>query len=452
MLLACVAPAIAADQRPPVDKVAEARRIGAYYQHRYGFNGEIVLAHGDAILSDETYGLAHIELPVALTPGMRFAIGSFTKQFTAAAILWLQDHGKLRVTDRIAGFLPKPLPATWANITIEQLLVHSSGIPDDVLMDDYPQFRIDPHSPEELIRAVQDKPLKFAPGSRYDYTNIEYVILGAIVEKAGGESWAEFIKGHFLNPLHLQDTGIGGTPQVIERHVSGYVTSHGALTKAVTADPSVLGAAGSMYSTGADLARWVAALQGGKVLHAATLKAMDTPRIETAGYGAFIETLSGAPVIGHGGDLPGFHTQVYFFPGSGDTVVVLSNISRSRPLESPGTYGVTNELLELEADPNGIRPSTGRVASVERASLDALGGTYAMEGSSTSLGITTDGDGLVLATPGQPPVHLKPETKDKFYAAEQNMEVEFGEGTMTLYNYTYEQRTVWARSKAAPGP
>lgn len=438
----------AQSEQPGVDKATEVKRIGAFYQQHYSFNGEIVLAHGSAILTDQAYGLAHIELPVALVPGTRFAIGSFTKQFTAVAILWLQDHGKLKVTDRIGSHLPAPVPASWANITIEQLLVHSSGIPDDVLMDDYPQFLSGQHTPSELIHAVQDKPLKFVPGSQYDYTNIEYVILGSIVERAGGESWADFIRSHFINPLHLQDTGIGGAPQVVERLASGYVPTQGALTKAVTADPSVLGAAGSMYSTGADLATWVAALQAGKVIKRATLKAMQTPRNDTAGYGAFIETLSGVRVVGHGGDLPGFHTQVYYFPDSGDTAVVLSNISRSKPLESPGSYGVTNEILELEADPNGIRPSTGGSAHVDEAVRRALAGTYAADGSTTTLKVTMDGDGLAMAPVTEPSrtVHLRAEATDKFYAAERNMEVEFKDGAMIVYDYTFEQRTVWRRA------
>lgn len=442
--------ALAAPHAPPIDKAAEVKRIGTFYQQHYGFNGEVVLAHGDEILSDQLYGLAHIEFPVSLVPGTRFAIGSFTKQFTAVAILWLQDHGKLNVTDRIASHLPAPVPASWANITIEQLLVHSSGIPDDVLMDDYPQFLSSQHTPAEVIRAVQDKPLKFVPGSRYDYTNIEYVILGAIVENASGEPWADFIRSHFINQLHLTDTGIGGAPEVVDRLASGYVTTQGALTKAVTADPSVLGAAGSMYSTGTDLARWTAALQAGKVIKPATLKAMQTPRIDTAGYGAFIERLSGVRVVGHGGDLPGFHTQVYYFPDSGDTAVVLSNISRSKPLESPGSYGVTNELLELEADPNSIRPSTGRSAHVDEAVRRALAGTYATDRPTATLNVAIDGDGLAMAPADAPSrvLHLRAEAKDKFYAAERNMEVEFKDGAMIVYDYTFEQRTVWRRSGA----
>ena len=447
-LLTFTASALAATSTPPIDKAKEVKRMGAFYQQHHGFNGEIVLAHGDSILVDQAYGLAHIELPVPLVPGIRFAIGSFTKQFTAAAVLWLQDHGKLQVTDRIGAHLPAPVPASWANITIEQLLVHSSGIPDDVLMNDYPQFLSGAHTPGEIIRAVQDQPLKFAPGSRYDYTNIEYVILGAIVEHASGESWADFIRNHFIDPLQLKDTGFGGTPQVVERLASGYVPTQGALTKAVTADPSVLGAAGGMYSTAADLATWVASLQSGKVIAPATLKAMQTPRIDTAGYGTFVETLNGVPVIGHGGDLPGFHTQVYYFPKSGDTAVVLSNISRSKPLESPGTYGVINELLEMEADPDGIRPSTGRSARVGHAVRMALTGIYASDVAPAPLEVTIDGEGLVMAPVGQPSraVQLRAEANDKFYAVGRNMEVEFEHCAMIVYDYTFEQRTIWRRS------
>jgi hypothetical protein len=128
--------------------------------------------------------------------------------------------------------------------------------------------------------------------------------------------------------------------------------------------------------------------------------------------------------------------------------VVLSNISRSKPLESPGSYGVTNEILELEADPNGIRPSTGRSAHVDEAVRRALAGTYAADGSTTTLKVTMDGDGLAMAPATEPSrtVHLRADANDKFYAAERNMEVEFKDGAMIVYDYTFEQRTVWRRA------
>jgi D-alanyl-D-alanine carboxypeptidase len=178
----------------------------------------------------------------------------------------LQEQGKLKTSDPIGLYLSSP-PSAWKDVTIRDLLTHTSGITNDVLAGNaFPQFNHGVHTPQQLINAVRELPLKAAPGSKYEYNNLGYVILGAIVEKVSGQTFAEFLHDRILGPLNMKDTNLGGTPDIIPKRAFGYIPVDHKLLDAEWVDPSVLGAAGAMYSTGADLVKWINALENGQVL------------------------------------------------------------------------------------------------------------------------------------------------------------------------------------------
>lgn len=170
---------------------------------------------------DESYGLANVELGVPITARTRFAIGSVTKQFTAASILLLQEQGLLKTTDTLAQHYPAT-PDLWKNVTLRELLQHTSGIPDGV--DDWgtPAFEQNQHPPEDIIKSVASKPLLFPPGSRMQYNNMGYVLLGLVVEKSASKATPTFfssislphctcktpVSAHLLRSFRTELTGM----------------------------------------------------------------------------------------------------------------------------------------------------------------------------------------------------------------------------------------------------
>ena len=439
--------------RAPAQTVQQVRQIGDFYRQRDGFTGEIVVAQGGHILGETVYGYANQELKVPITPDTRFAIGSVTKQFTAACILLLQEQGKLKTSDPIGLYLSSPPPA-WKDVTIRDLLTHTSGITNDVLAGNpFLQFDHGVHTPGELIHAVRELPLKFPPGSKYDYNNLGYVILGSIVAKASGQPFAKFLHDRILGPLDMKDTDLGGPPDIIPNRAFGYMLVDGKLVDADWRDPSVLGGAGAMYSTGADLAKWIDALENGRVLKPASLAEMNTHRLEDYGYGMFIENQYGVKVIGHPGDLPGFHSQVEFYPHSNAEFVVLSNVSNAdfEPKRSPGTYAVINELLELEANPNAITPSSGKEYPLDEAALRSRTGIYSSDDSKQQIELTLENGSLAMRIVGLRNVSwpLKAESDHYFYNTMKDYELEFQGSSMILYDYTSETRMIWRMARSS---
>jgi CubicO group peptidase (beta-lactamase class C family) len=431
----------------------QVQQIGNFYHQRDGFNGEIVVAQRGHIVADNVYGYANQELKVPITPDTRFAIASVTKQFTAACILLLQEEAKLKTSDLIGLYLSST-PAAWKDVTIRDLLTHTSGITNDVLSGDpFTQFDHGVHTQQELIDAVRGLPLKSAPGSKFEYNNLGYFLLGAIIEKVSGQTYAEFLHDHILGPLNMKDTGFGGPPEIIPNRAFGYIPADGKLLDADWLDPSVLGAAGAMYSTGADLAKWIDALENGRVLKPASLAEMNTPRLGDYGYGIFIEHQYGVEVIGHNGNIRGWYGQVEFYPHRNSEFVVLSNVSTAGdPKRSPGTYAVINELLELEADPNAITPSSGKEHPLDEADMRSRTGIYGSDDSKQKIELTLENGGLVMRIVGLPNESwpLKAESADRFYNTVRDSELEFQGGTMIFYDYTAETRTIWRKENSTP--
>lgn len=178
------------------------------------FSGNVVVFREGRVVGNESRGLANQEWKIPNAANTRFAIGSVTKQFTAAAILLLQEQGRLKTSDPVALYY-KQAPAAWKNITIRQLLLHTSGIPEELFRNDSVGFERGLHSPEEVVQAAAQKPLKTPPGTVTAYNNVEYVLLGLIVERVSGDSYSIFLSKHIFEPLGMLDTGVGWLPTII---------------------------------------------------------------------------------------------------------------------------------------------------------------------------------------------------------------------------------------------
>lgn len=295
----------------------------------------LVMREGEVVFRGAA-GLANIELGVPMQPDHVLRIGSITKQFTAAAILLLQERGELNVADDITQYLPDFL-TRGERITIEHLLTHTSGLFNYTDLSDYWRgdlIRTDV-SVEELIDLFANRPPRFSPGEEFSYSNSGYVLLGAIIERVSGKAYADFMRDEIFTPLGLDDTQYGG-PHIVPRRASGYARGRGdEYLNALPISMTHPYATGALVSTVDDLGRWNEALFGGELLSDASVRAMTTvAELDDGsgteyGYGLYVRMRDGLRVISHSGGIHGFSTSAVWLPDQRVYAVVLSNLENS---------------------------------------------------------------------------------------------------------------------------
>ena len=285
-----------------------------------------VIRDGKAIKT-AAYGLANVELNVPAKPETVFEIGSITKQFTAAGILMLAQEGKLSVDDKISKYL-KDTPEAWANVTIRHLLTHTSGIKSYTGLDGFQIWR---HlTQEQFIKAIGKEPMEFQPGDSWKYCNTGFNLLGYIIENVSGKNYWEFMGERVFQPLGMQATTKRLYSLVIPNRASGYEqTNHVWMNR--DTDLTEVFSAGAIASTAGDLAKWSVALDGDRLLNAASKAQMWTPvklndgKTRKYGFGWNVDTLEGHKNIGHGGSTSGFSASIQRFPDDHLAVIILSN-------------------------------------------------------------------------------------------------------------------------------
>lgn len=300
------------------------------------FMGTVLVARGDDVLLQKSYGKADVSWDAPNGPDVRYRLGSLTKQFTATLVLLLQEDGKLRLDDPVVKYLPDA-PAHWRDITLSELMHHTSGIPDFASFEEYAHWRMVAHSHEEELAFFENRPLDFKPGAKFEYSNSNYEVLGVVIEKVSGRSYENLLRDLILQPLHMDATGLDIDGLILPKRAQGYLyAGDGRLARARSSSMTVPWAAGSMYSTSLDLLRWEHALFGGKILSNASLKAMTTPGLGGYGLGVRIAERAGAKVIAHAGGIEGFNTYLAYVPASKIAVVVLGNVNGKAPARMGG--------------------------------------------------------------------------------------------------------------------
>lgn len=327
-----------ADENQRVFKSVDAYITAETTQHL--FRGAVLVGIKGKIVFDKAYGLANEEWDVQNTTSTKFRIASLTKQFTAACILLLQERGQLNVHDPISRYLPG-LPEAWQPITIHQLLTHTSGVPNYTDSSQFTRLNRMGTTPQEMTALVADKPLDFKPGSQWHYSNTGYMLLGMIIEKTSGQSYADFLKRNIFGPLGMTNSGYDQAIPILKERASGYQIKDGQLANADFIDMSGPYAAGGIYSTVEDMYRWSEALaQEGKLLSASSLKQMFTEYPEAVyqgqhyGYGVVINRQKfGKLLYYHGGGVEGFSSVIQRYSAEGVCIVVLSNLDSYKPWE-----------------------------------------------------------------------------------------------------------------------
>lgn len=291
------------------------------------FSGAVLVANQGQVLFSHGYGLADREKHIGNTPETRFRLGSLTKQFTAMAILILEARGQLTAADSVCRYLDD-CPAAWQTITLAHLLTHTSGLPNYTALPDYLAQRATPVAPAQLLARFQDLPLDFPPGQGWRYSNSGYAVLGWVIERVTGQTYAAFLRQAIIEPLGLSNTGYDHNADGV---AVGYNDQYSSLP-ADYIDMSIPYAAGALYSTVTDLYQWDQALYTERLVPRAYLDKLTTapaPIPDSGGwgysYGWGILQAPGQTIWQHSGGIEGFATVITRYPDSRATIIVLSN-------------------------------------------------------------------------------------------------------------------------------
>jgi CubicO group peptidase (beta-lactamase class C family) len=350
------------------------RLVTKYHQLRQ-FNGSVLVADEKGVILKKGYGSANFEWQVPNTPDTKFRIGSITKQFTSMIIMQLVAEGKLKLEDKLTTHLPDYREDTGDRITISQLLNHTSGIPSYTSLPAFFQNESrNPYKVSDFVKKFCSGDLEFEPGTQWAYNNSGYFLLGAIIEKLTGQTYAQALQQRILDPVGMKNTGYDVSATVLPKRASGYESGLGGLVNASYLDMTIPYAAGSLYSTVEDLYLWDRALYLDKLLPAPLKQQMFTPGMEQYAHGWFVEPFklnddkTEVATIGHGGGINGFSTLFIRAPERKEVVVLFDNTSRGSKLQGIAT-GVLSILHGIP--PRQPQPSIGEVVmeTLEKSSV-----------------------------------------------------------------------------------
>lgn len=383
----------------PVTEINSAEKLEAYL--RTQFNGVLFIEKNGKVLWKKAYGVRDFKSNAPITMVDKFQIGSVSKQFTAAAILKLQQAGKLSLADQIEGFgLPKEM-------TIKDVLNHSAGLENYTERKEFWELVKSGKSLSlsDIVEFVSQFPARFLPRAKYEYSNSGYIVAGKLIEQSSGKSWDRFVEDELLQPLDLQDTGYSESFEQVSE-VKGYAKNkEGVLREVGPFNLSWAQTAGGLYSTAEDLARWADIYEDSKVLSEDSKKQMQTPYKGNYGLGVFIDRYNGETRIHHGGRTPGFVTELFYLKTSRLKVVKWDNVDGSGA--DAATIGLAFfskghahvlKMADYKADPSMFSDYVG---TFKGATM-----TFTISLKDGALNLKTDDD--------QPAYNLVPNDKDSF--------------------------------------
>jgi len=390
------------------------------------FMGSILVAqHGEIIVS-QGYGMADMKAGIPNAPGTKFRIASVTKEFTAMAILELQAKSKLNIQDPVCKYVPD-CPKDWAPITIYNLLTHTSGIPNLTSFPNYQTIEAEQLTPTQLLADFENKPLNFAPGTKFSYSNSGYDVLGYIIERVSGESYAEFLEKNIFGPLDMTDSGYDRSHPTAKNHAQGYRYSASGYEPARFVNMSVPFSAGALYSTVLDVYKWDQAVDAGKLIPKNLMDemltghvAMDGPGGPKYGFGWMISTEFGHKVIWHGGGLEGFTSLNSWFPDNDAYVIVLDNVT------SLDVHGIGRALAAILFGQKYEVPQEHKEIALDAGALGKFVGNYQLAPNFV-IAITLAGDQLSEQATGQKACPIFPESNTEFFLKAVDAQISFEE-------------------------
>lgn len=326
-----------------------------------GFSGTVLVAKDNQVVINKGYGSANREFNRPNSPETIFTIGSVTKQFTATAILKLQQQGKLNVTDPLSKYF-SDLPEDKATITIHQLLTHTSGIGDRDGRDDFDMIAED-----EFFRQVFSDPLLFQPGSKHQYCNAGYSVLGKLIENVSGQSYEQYLNEQLFVPAGMNLTGYFLPEWDLEKVACGYargVRRMGSVIERCLEAKQVswiLKGNGGIHSTSLDMYRWYQALESGKVLPESLMEQLTKPHVAEQedgsshyGYGwAIFNSDRNTKLISHNGGNGIFFHDFLWLPEENTVILYFTN-AYSRNVDSVG-WEIEKMVFDESFNPKPIK-------------------------------------------------------------------------------------------------
>jgi len=401
--------AIAAPAQAEPDLTAQLDALVAPHFDANAPGAAVLVTKGDQILLRKGYGLADVEMGVPMRPDFVFRLGSVTKQFTAAAILILADAGKISLGDDVRKYVPE----YRSRVTLEQLLTHTSGVPDFTDQPAFQKRRREDLSQAEVLETFKDLPLEFSPDEKWSYSNSGYYLLGIVIEKVSGKSYAAFLDETIFKPLGMRHTSYGDDERIITGRVSGYDRPGDTIRNADLLSMKLPFAAGGLVSSVDDLATWDRAIAAGKLLKKTSwARAFTDARLKEGksthyGFGWAIGAYQGHRVVSHSGGIPGFSTAILRMPDDHVLAVVLCN-------SIPAQVDPLELTRKLAATAIGKPIVDSKRITIATDVLDRYVGVYKVDDKVRVL-VRRDGDHLTQQRTGGPLLSIDAESETKFF-------------------------------------
>jgi D-alanyl-D-alanine carboxypeptidase len=324
----------------PITRMTEAEALKAFRAYldqaaaAGRFSGTALVAKDGKPVFTAVYGMADREKKIPNKLGTQFRIGSMNKMFTATAVLQLVQAGKINLSDPLGKYLPDYANKDVATkVTIHHLLTHTGGT-GDFFGPEFDKHRLELRTLQDYVKLYGDRGLAFEPGSRWEYSNYGFLLLGLVVQKASGQDYYDYVREHIFKPAGMNLTDSLPEDQAVPGRSVGYTKmGAGELHSNVDTLPYRGTSAGGGYSTVEDLLAFANALENHKLLDAKNVELLTTGKVETPrggskyGYGFFDETSAdGVRCFGHGGGAPGMNGDLKICPQSGYVIAVLANL------------------------------------------------------------------------------------------------------------------------------
>lgn len=405
------------------------RDMDVYLQARTdmgGFSGVVLLAQGDQVLFSKGYGYADVERRVRFTPTTRFEAASISKMFTAMAALKLRDAGKLKLDDPICRYL-SGCPAAWQPITVQELIHHSSGIPDyegrlDLGSDAYFALMTRADATAALDADARRRPLDFPPGIKYSYSNTGYLVLAQVVQAAAGKPFVRYVTDVLLKPAGMRDSGALGEglrPSGLaygysfgdvgwKKLLGGFPLTDGTLKRMPELALTPPAGDAWLYTDVEDLYRWSRIMDGGVLVPPDEVREVFTPGLGGYGAGWFISGHDAELRYEHTGTLPGYVSDFVKLPSADITLIVLCNLDRAR------MGSIVKSLTAMVQGQPYDMPVRGKPVTLGAAAFARLTGDYrTADGEILHIAL---GDGQLSASlPGRYVAGLIPLSDTRFY-------------------------------------
>lgn len=427
LLLLCV---IFSNAQTDFEKAARIDLILRVYTKKNMFSGSVLIAKKGKVLLSKGYGLANTTTSVSNLPTTKFKLASVSKQFTAMAIMILQENGKLSTEDKLVKYIPDY--PNGDKITIHHLLTHTSGIPNVTALTVFDSIKGKPHTLEKVIAITKNKPLEFEPGSKFNYSNSGYILLTYIIEKASGKSYGDYMKETIFDPLGMKNSGLYPPNGILKNAAIGYTEANEGLIQAPYIDMTIPAGAGALYSTVEDLFLWDQALYNEKLVKKETIDKIMTVFKDNYAYGWMVTKYKDHKKFFHGGGIEGFNTVINRFTDDELCIIILKNVDNYQLFNA--NKMATAIMFGEKFDP----PSEHKMVTVDKHIYKTLVGDYELE-PGFILSITSDGINIYSQATGQDKFEIYPEAEYKYFLKIVDAQLEFSKddkgnvSSLTLY-------------------